>query len=308
MRKAFISVLAIALALSIVGCQPAAEQPTGQTNQEQPAEQESNRADYLISQDEFDAEAAAVIDARSPDAYAAGHIPGAVNAPWQTFSNMEGAPGDPDWGTIVSPEQIADTLGELGIDASRPVVVYGDPTGWGEDGRVAWTLRIAGISDVRMLDGGYPAWEAAGGTPSTDAAQTEAVDVSAGGGDSSLTVDTGYLNDNLGTAVIVDTRSAKEFEGATDFGEARGGHIPGAVNIPYVELFNDNGTVKSDSELRAIFEDAGMQADDEIVFYCTAGIRSAHMTLVARMLGFENARNYDASFYAWAADESLPVE
>lgn len=83
--------------------------------------------------------------------------------------------------------------------------------------------------------------------------------------------------------------------------------MPGAINIPYKEVFGDDGRVKSTLELKQLFTKAGLKPEDEIVAYCTKGIRSAHMTLLLRMAGFEQAQNYDASFYEWAGNEKLPL-
>lgn len=95
----------------------------------------------------------------------------------------------------------------------------------------------------------------------------------------------------------MDSRLLSEFTGATKYGEARGGHLPGAVLISFDDMFEKTGRLKSPEELTGLFQTAGLQSEDPIVTYCTAGIRSAHMALVLRMTGFVNARNDDASFY-----------
>lgn len=271
----------------------------------------SARQDYFVNVVDLAAAPAdfVVIDTRDEKAYAAGHIAGAVNAPWQTFADMNGKPGEADWGTLLPTADIGKALGGLGVDASKTIVVYADPNGWGEDGRVMWTLLSAGVSNVRMLDGGWPAWTAAGNQASTEVVTLPAGTVTVAAElDPSLNVTTDYLKSNLDKVTIVDSRAAKEYDGATDFGEARGGHLPNAVNIPFLSVFNDDGTVKSDADLSAMFEAAGLQKDAEIVSYCTKGIRSGYMTLLLRMLGYSNAKNYDASFYSWAGDSTLPVE
>ncbi|UTW69537.1 hypothetical protein KHA80_22805 [Anaerobacillus sp. HL2] len=87
--------------------------------------------------------------------------------------------------------------------------------------------------------------------------------------------------------VVIDTRTEKEFNGATDFGETRGGHIPGSINLPFKELYNNDSTIKSQKDIDAIMSELGISKDDTIVTYCTTGIRSAHMTLILRMAGYE---------------------
>lgn len=311
--------LALMLALTLVagsmfglaGCAEKTEEG-GETGTEASVDQtESVRDQYLMTVDDLAAGIAdyVVIDARAADAYDAGHIPGAINAPWQTFAAMDGAPGDAEWGTLLPAAEIAAKLGSLGVDTKRTIVVYADPTGRGEDGRVAWTLLSAGVTNVRMLDGGWPMWSGSGKAVSTEPVKLAATTVTAAAElDGDLNVTTEYLNDKLSMLQIVDSRAAKEYEGATDFGEKRGGHIPGAVNVAYADLFNDDGTVKSDADLRAMFEAAGLDSNAETVFYCTKGIRSGLMALLARMVGFESAKNYDASIYTWAGNPELPME
>src|SRR5512137_438712 len=105
-----------------------------------------------------------VIDARSASAYNSGHIPGSMNAIWQSFATVgTGAPGDANWGVLKSPAEIGAALGNLGIDASTEVTVYADaPNGWGEDGRILWMLRMAGVTNSKLLNGGVTGWQAAG--------------------------------------------------------------------------------------------------------------------------------------------------
>jgi thiosulfate/3-mercaptopyruvate sulfurtransferase len=309
--------LALALALGafggLAGCTKADE--TKRAAAEEPAAEQpvSARGEYLVSVADVAAapESFVLVDARAPEAYAAGHIAGAINAPWQTFASVGvGKPGDNDWGTLLPASEIGKKLGELGADATKPIVVYADPTGWGEDGRVVWTLRSVGIEDARMMDGGFPAWTAGGNASSTDAVKLEPATVTVATElNPAYNITTDELKAGLETLKIIDSRAKKEYDGATDFGEARGGHIPGAVNIPYPDVFNSDGTVKSDADLRAMFDEAGLtDKTAEAVFYCTKGIRSGHMSLLARMLGYENAKNYDASFYTWAGNPDLPVE
>lgn len=98
-----------------------------------------------------------VIDARPEKDYRAGHVPGAACAPWQKFAQMQGKPGDLGWGVLLPKEDLAARIGALGIDGKKPVVVYAEPPGWGEDGRFAWMARMAGVREVKILDGGFGA-------------------------------------------------------------------------------------------------------------------------------------------------------
>ena len=84
-----------------------------------------------------------------------------------------------------------------------------------------------------------------------------------------------------------------------------GGHLPGAIHIRFTDLFNDDNVLKSNEEITAMFEEAGLSKDDKIVTYCTAGIRSAYMQMVLEMCGFENSLNYDESYYRWCAVQDV---
>lgn len=313
-KRLLVGVLALALLTSLFGVAGCSTSSGGSsTDKGTPSDVSSARDDYLISIDAVSAapEDYVLLDCRAADAYSAGHLPGAINTPWQPFASVaEGKPGDANWGMLLTPADIGKKLGELGVDTSKTIVTYTDPTGWGEDGRVMWTLLSVGITDVRMLDGGYPGWVTAGKDVSTEVPTLEPTKVEVADKlDASLNITTEDLEAGLDTLTVVDSRSTKEFEGATDFGEKRGGHIKGAISIPYPDVFNADGTVKSDEDLAALFKDAGLtDKDAQIVFYCTKGIRSAHMMLLARMLGYENAVNYDASYYSWAGNPALPVE
>jgi thiosulfate/3-mercaptopyruvate sulfurtransferase len=249
-----------------------------------------------------------VVDARSEKNFQKAHIPGAVPAPWQPFTEMDGKPGDPGWGVLLPQELLAAKIGALGIDGRKPVVVYADPPGWGEDGRFAWMVRMAGIKDVKILDGGLAAWEQTGGEITQKTFNLPGRTMKISQLDKGLTATTDWIQSRLGRIKIVDSRTEREFEGARKFGEARGGHLPGAISIPLGNLFNEGGTIKNRQALRQLFQEAGLKPEDEIVAYCTAGIRSAYMALVLRMIGFDNARNYDASFYEWAARKNLTLE
>lgn len=301
------SVLALALLSGCTSTQP----PSEPTTPEPSAPAASALAADFISAADLNGQldGTVVIDARADKDYAAGHIPGAINAIWQLFAKVaEGKPGDKDWGTLNSAADIAAKLGELGVDTAKPIVVYTAPGGWGEDGRIVWMLRMAGFSNTKMLDGGYGAWTAAGYEVSTEPVKATPTTVTIASLDQSLNATTDEVSAGLGTLKIVDARSEKEYGGATDFGEARGGHLPGAINVPFGSIFNDDGTIKSEADLKAMFTGAGIAPTDDIVVYCTKGIRSAHMALVLRAIGYEKARNYDASYYEWAGNTSLKVE
>lgn len=310
-RKTTALILLMMLLLSMAGCAGSqSEEAKDPAAPAQEAVTDAAKDQYFVSAAWLseNLDQVIILDARSDKDYAKGHIPGAINAPWQPFTKMEGQPGDKNWGTLLPKEELAAKIGALGIDGTKTVVVYTDPNGWGEDGRVFWTLAAAGMDNAKMLDGGWPAWQNAAGESSTDVPTVTPVEFKIGELDESLNVTTDYILENMDNLKIVDSRTAKEYNGATDFGEKRGGHLPNAINLPYQDSFNADGTVKSTEELKTLFADAGLKPDDNIVVYCTKGIRSAHMALLLQMAGFSNAKNFDSSYYEWAGNEQLPVE
>ncbi|HOI81914.1 MAG: sulfurtransferase [Thermovirgaceae bacterium] len=248
-----------------------------------------------------------LVDARASTLYAKGHIPGAANAEWTYFANVKGQPGNPGWGEIFPKDTLAKKIGALGINGKKPIVVYGDCGGWGQEGWVAWILRLSGIENVRVLDGGYNAWLAAGGKASTTATKPRAVAFSIASFQGGYKVTTPWLASKLGEVKVVDARTPFEYEGGRIFQERRGGHIPGAINIPYDVVFKPDMTVREVEELDAIFKSYGLDPEDEIVVYDTAGVRAAHLVMVLRMAGYDKARNYDSSFHEWAGTPELEV-
>ncbi|MBZ9634407.1 sulfurtransferase [Clostridium sp. FP1] len=250
-----------------------------------------------------------ILDARLDKDYAKGHIPGAINVAWQGFSNMEGKPGDKGWGVVLSDDKLSQKLSAIGVDKTKTIVIYADnKSGWGEDGRFVWMLKMAGIQNAKMLNGGFNFWESSKYEVSKEVISPVASSFKVENSNKAGTINTEELVHKLGKVKILDSREKDEYNGAVKFGEARGGHIPGAINLTFNSLFKEDKTFKNADEIEAIFKAAGLNKEDEIVTYCTAGIRSAHLALALRMMGYNNVKNYDESFYTWAKDASLKVE
>lgn len=239
-----------------------------------------------------------ILDARSEKAYNKEHIPGAINVAWQSLANMKGKAGDKGWGVALNKEELSKKLEALGIDKNTEVITYANKDGWGEDGRLTWELKTAGINS-KMLDGGFDIWSKEGRVTTKDVPVVVSKTLNIEQINSNTTVTTENLYENMSKYTIVDARAKDEYDGATKFGEAVGGHIKGAISLPFNEVYKEDGTIKSEKELNEIFKKAGLTKEQEIVTYCTAGIRSAHLALILNMLGY-NAKNYDASYYEWA--------
>jgi len=252
-----------------------------------------------------------LIDTRSSFRFFLGHIPGAVNlSDWQVFTRArDGVPGllirDRRW--------IADTLRSLGIGYGKRLVVYGDPRElWRADGRFFWMFHYYGFKKVFLLEGGYDAWLKAGGTAERGTGRAVVptslvpADIHF---DPAVAADRDWILRRLGSPALalVDNRDHKEFAGATPYGSRRGGHIPGAIHIDWRTFFTDQGLLKSRAALLDLLEGYGIRRDQDIVVYCTGGVRSGMAFLVFRYLRF-NVRNYDGSWWDWSAHRSLPVE
>jgi thiosulfate/3-mercaptopyruvate sulfurtransferase len=250
-----------------------------------------------------------LLDARSEKEYAEGHIPGAINVNWQSFSNVTGKALDKGFGVVLPPEELGKKLAAIGVDKSKNIIVYADnKSGSGEDGGILWMLRMCGIANSKMLDGGYSFWQAKGLEISKESPSVKPSSFTLNSFDESYIVDTNWVKEHKSTVKLLDARDTLEYTGAATMGEVRTGHIPGAVNLSFKSVFNGDGTIKSQIELDSIFSSLGLKKEDTIVTYCTAGVRSAHLSMVLKLAGYKNVKNYNESFGTWAADSSLPVE
>lgn len=264
-------------------------------------------AEYLLNN--LSNENILLLDARGDKPYAEGHIPGAISISWPGFANVDGAPGDAGWGVVLEKEMLSEKLSAIGVDKEKEIIVYADTlSGWGEDGRIVWMLRMAGIENSKILDGGYNYWTSNKYETTKEVTQPVPTSFVVESLNESLTIGTDELNQKIGDVVILDTREQNEFDGDANFGEKRGGHLPNARLLTFNTLLNEDGTFKSAKELDDIFKSVGLEQDDEIVTYCTAGIRSAHSQIALKMMGYDHVKNYDASFYEYAANETLPLE
>lgn len=267
----------------------------------------------LVTTEELDAmldrDDVVVVDARSKMAFmASGHITRAVAATWHDFSDPKsGIKGllDPDIGRLEK------KLGALGISNDRQVVVYSNPfDNWGDEGRMYWMLKYLGHPNVRVLDGGWVKWSKemrrfeCGPARPRPAVFKAAVDASL------ITAKAEVKKLVAGPhpeTVIADARSPEEYQGAVQQGIARSGHIPTAVNVPWSQFCNPDGTVKPVEAVRALLEKEGIGAGKEVVCYCTGGVRSAWLYFILKLAGYEQVKNYPGSWWEWGNDFTLPI-
>lgn len=253
-----------------------------------------------------------VIDTRPESLYAGDHIPGAVNASWTYFANVNCATGSLKYGTIYAPETMAKRIGALGINGKKDVVVYCDAGGWGQSGWAIWVLRMSGIKNAKILNGGLTAWKAHGGALSRKKSVNKALPFSIASYKANYLVNTEWIKNNLGkpNLAILDVRTAEEYKGKIrPFGEKRAGHLPGAINIEMKNFVNADFTYKNPEEVAELLQSFGIAPDMEIVVYDTAGVRAAFVTMVLRYAsGYNKTQCYDEGFQAWAGDSTLPIE
>ena len=265
-------------------------------------------AQYVL--DNMAREDVLLVDARGEDAAAKGTLEGAIAVTWQMFAAVsEGKAGDEMWGTILPADALSAALSATGISPDKEILVFADAqAGWGNDGRIVWELIAAGFPNAKIINGSYEALVAAGVPSVKGAAAYTPAEVTIDSIDETHVINTDALVEGYDGYKIVDVRADEEYNGEALYGEVAGGRLPGAIHICFTDLFNDDSTLKSNDELTALFEAAGLQPSDAIVTYCTAGIRSAYMQLVLEMCGFENSMNYDEYFYRWIAEQDVETD
>jgi molybdopterin synthase sulfurtransferase len=242
-----------------------------------------------------------VIDARAAG-YDISHIPGAVNIKFGDYFT----PGS----GLLPVADLNSKLSAAGIKKNMTIVVYDNTSAsFGASGRIFWMLEYLGCSNVRILDGGWDKW-VADGRPTETAINTLPAAIFKASVKKSRKATKEQIMKKLGSKnfAIIDSRADEEYIGWQRYAEARGGHIPGAVQIPYEWFFNSDKTVLKYSDLKTLFESRGIIRKKEVTAYCTVGIRSGFVYFLYRLMGYSKASNYDGSIAEWAADESLPME
>ncbi len=246
----------------------------------------------------------------NPGLYERGHIDGAVNFVWHT-DFVDTLQRD-----IVSAERFQELVQAAGINDDSTIVLYGDSNNWFAAWG-AWIFNIYGFEDVRLLDGGRVKWEADGRPFSTAVASPEPGNAIVTEANDALRALQGEVLDVVeGTTpgVLVDIRGAAEYNGEIFAPEGvqelsvRAGHIPGAVNVPWGQNVNEDGTFKSVEELRELYAGVGIDGSTAIITYCRIGERAALTWFVLHeLLGYEVAV-YDGSWTEWGNAVGVPIE
>lgn len=244
-------------------------------------------------------------------AYEQGHIPGAVGFNWQRElqDQVVRAP--------VSKEQLEALLGRAGVSNDTTIVLYGDNNNWFA-AWAFWILKYYGHRDVRLLDGGRVKWLADKREITTEVPSYPRTSYTTQALYSDIRAFRDQILLSLGRTgfALVDVRSPGEFSGELlapanlpQEGAQRGGHIPGAANIPWSQAVREDGTFKSAQDLRTLYEGKEITADKEVVAYCRIGERSSHTWFVLHyLLGYPSVRNYDGSWTEWGSLIGVPIE
>lgn len=248
-----------------------------------------------------------------PLLYASGHIPGAVEVDWVRDLN------DPVRRDYIDKGRFEELMSRIGVTPEMTVVFYGDKNNWWAT-YAFWVFQLFGHTNAKVMDGGRLKWEKEGRplvreVPSYPRTQY----VAKARDDSRIRAFRDQVLKHMeARKPLVDVRSPEEFRGERTHmpeypqeGVLRGGHIPGAKNMPWARAVNpEDGTFKPAAELRQLYiEQLGLRPEDEIITYCRIGERSSHTWFVLTyLLGFPNVRNYDGSWTEWGNAVGLPIE
>jgi thiosulfate/3-mercaptopyruvate sulfurtransferase len=241
-------------------------------------------------------------------AYDTGHIPGAIKIDWKK-DLQDGVRHD-----FVSKDKLEELLSSKGIANDDTLVFYGGNNNWFA-AYAYWYLAYYGHENLRLLDGGRKKWELDARELSKDVPERPATTYTAKDADTSIRAYRDEVVDAIGTKNLIDVRSPDEYAGRLlapahlpQEAAQIGGHIPTAGNVPWSKAANDDGTFKSDDELKALYADAGLDDGKDTIAYCRIGERSSHTWFVLKeILGHQNVKNYDGSWSEYGSLRGVPV-
>ena len=243
--------------------------------------------------------------------YKLGHAVGAVLFDWKEDINH------PITRNIFSKQSCEDLLQRAGINNDTTLILYGDFNNWFA-AFAFWVFKYYGYDDIRLMNGGRKKWLEEDRPLSKDIPEYPKGNFKAAEPDNSIRVFLNYVRDSIESSqkVLIDVRSPKEFTGEilappeypTEHAQ-RGGHIPGALNIPWSQAVSEDGTFKSAEELKKLYESKGITSNREVITYCRIGERSSHTWFVLKyLLGYPDVKNYDGSWTEWGNMIANPIE
>ena len=241
-------------------------------------------------------------------AYDTGHIAGAVKLDWRTDLQ------DQIRRDFVNKAQFEALLSDRGIANDDTVILYGGNNNWFA-AYAYWYFKLYGHGDVKLLDGGRKKWELDARPLVTDTVERPKTQYVAQEPDTSIRAFRDEVVAAIGTKNLVDVRSPDEFAGRLlapahlpQEQAQRAGHVPTAISVPWSKAANEDGTFKSDDELRKIYAAAGLDDSKETIAYCRIGERSSHSWFVLQeLLGHRNVKNYDGSWTEYGSLVGVPV-
>ncbi len=242
------------------------------------------------------------------DAYDKGHIAGAVKIDWRK-DLQDGVRHD-----FIDKAGLEALLSAKGISNDDTLVFYGGNNNWFA-AYAYWYLKYYGHQNLRLLDGGRKKWELDSRELTTEVADRPATTYVAQEPDTAIRAFRDEVVAAIGTKNLIDVRSPDEYAGRLlapahlpQEAAQIGGHIPTAGNVPWSKAANDDGTFRSDDELKALYADAGLDDGKDTIAYCRIGERSSHTWFVLKeILGHENVKNYDGSWSEYGSLRSVPV-
>jgi thiosulfate/3-mercaptopyruvate sulfurtransferase len=242
-------------------------------------------------------------------AYDGGHIPGAVKIDWKNELQ------DPVRRDFVDREGFEKLLSTKGIGNDDRVILYGGNNNWFA-AYAYWYFKLYGHQNVQLLDGGRKKWELDGRPLSKDAVNREQTSYQAQEQDKAIRAFRDEVVDAINNKNLVDVRSPDEFAGKLlapahlpQEAAQRGGHIPSAINVPWSKAANEDGTFRSEDELRELYKEAGIDEGKATIAYCRIGERSSHTWFALHeLLGYSDVKNYDGSWTEYGSLVGVPVE
>ncbi|MEV4561793.1 sulfurtransferase [Kitasatospora sp. NPDC049285] len=235
--------------------------------------------------------------------YAKGHLPGAHYL--DLDHELADPPGPAGRHPLPDPERLATALRRAGVRGDRPVVAY-DAGPSLSAARAWWLLRWAGHTDVRVLDGGLAAWQAAGHPLTTDTPAPADGDFKVDPGHLP-TVDAAGAADLATSGLLLDARAGERYRGETEPIDPRAGHIPGAISAPTAENLTADGHFLPAATLTTRFTALGLTPTTPTAVYCGSGVTAAHQLLALEVAGFEGIALYPGSWSEWSANPENPV-
>jgi thiosulfate/3-mercaptopyruvate sulfurtransferase len=272
-----------------------------------------SRENVLVSaqwaEDNLDAPGVVFVEVdEDTSAYDGGHIPGAVKIDWKTELQ------DPVRRDFVDQAGFEKLLSDKGIGNDDQVILYGGNNNWFA-AYAYWYFKLYGHQDVKLLDGGRKKWELESRDLTSDVPTRERTSYTAQEQDLSIRAFRDEVVEAIGVKNLVDVRSPDEYAGRLlapahlpQEQAQRAGHVPTSINVPWSKAANDDGTFKSDEELKGLYTDAGLDLGSDIIAYCRIGERSAHTWFVLHeILGQPNVKNYDGSWTEYGSLVGVPV-